>query len=145
MVTSFAPSSRGSRSRKPTVTKTTLRHLLESEFLPKNTRLTCERSRNQYRFSLANLEEMLGRDALLSDLSDDTVIRLLNWLRSVKQLHPRTCNDRRGRLNKFWNWLSARAWITTRPTNEPLKEPRRMPDARCEDELRRLMQAFQSA
>jgi hypothetical protein len=127
------------------VSQITLRHLLETEFLPKNTRLTCERSRNQYRFAVNNLQELLGREPVLADLTDDNVIRLLNWLRSAKKLHPRTCNDRRGRLNRFWSWLSARGVIATRPTNEPLKEPRRMPDARTKEQLIALMDACRRA
>lgn len=120
-----------------------LRDLCLSEYFELNTRIRDEQTKRQYRFALDNFRDFLGREATIGDLSDDTLTRFMIWLRDVRQLHPRTCNDRRGRINALWRWLADRGeyQLTRRPTNCPLIEPRRTPRAWTQDELRRLMVA----
>ena len=88
---------------------------------------------------------MLARPPRLSDLADDTITRLTIWLRDVKQLHSRTCNDRRGRINSLWRWLADRGLCAKRPTNCPLDVPSRTPRAWTRDELSRLIHACAAA
>lgn len=116
-----------------------LRELLEQRFLPQNVRLRCDQSRNQYRWALNNLDELLGRPAVLSDLTDETVTRLMVYLGDTRKLEPRTINDRRGRLNRFWRWLADKEYTRRRPTNEPLLVPDKDPEAWTEQQLRRLI------
>ena len=129
------------RARRRMSSTQTLLEILETEYFALNVRIRAEQTRNQYRYSLQNLADFLGRPPTMADLSDDTVIRLTLYLRDVKHLDPRTCNDRRGRINALWTWLSNKGRCSTRPTNAALAVPRKIPRAWKHDELQRLMRA----
>lgn len=118
-----------------------LRDLCEKQYFALNVRIRDEKTRTQYRIALGNFRDFLGREGTLDDLTDDAMTRFIIWLRDVRELHPRTCNDRRSRLNALWTWLANREFLLRRPTNCPLEEPQRTPRAWTQDELRRLIRA----
>ena len=120
---------------------TVLALVLERHYFPLNLRVRCEQTRKQYRYAASNLSEFLGKPATIADLSDDTVTRLMTWLRDSKGLHPRTVNDRRWRLNALWTWLAKRGVTKLWPTNCAMQVPERIPRAYRREELERLVQA----
>jgi integrase len=63
------------------------------------------------------------------------------YLGDVRKLEPRTINDRRGRLNRFWRWLADKEFLRRRPTNDPLPVPEKDPEAWSQDQLQALIQA----
>lgn len=122
-----------------------LRSLCFGEYFELNHRIRDPKTRKQYDIALADFREYLDREPTVGDLSDDTLTRFRLWLRDVRKLEPRTCNDRCGRINALWRWLADRGEheIKKRPTNCPLDVPKRTPRAWTQDELRRLMLACQ--
>lgn len=122
-----------------------LSDLMVRQFFALNLRVQSEKTRRQYRFALADLEQLLGRPATIADLSDEVITRLVVHLRDVRNLHPRTCNDRRGRLNCLWRWLADKGFTTRRPTNVALPVPERSPDAWPREQLEQLMRACANA
>ena len=119
--------------------------LMQHEYFALNVRIRDDKTKRQYRFALGNFRDFLGREPTIDDLDDDTITRLMIWLRDVRSLHPRTVNDRRGRINALWSWLANRGHLLKRPTNCPLDVPKRTPRAWTQDELRRLMAACQAS
>jgi len=118
-----------------------LREVMESDYFRLNLKVRSEKTRKQYRFAIANYAEFLTHDPLLSDLNDDNVTEFVGWLRDVRSLHPRTVNDRRGRINSLWRWLADRGVVKLRPTNCGLVVPTRTPDAWSQEDLRQLLRA----
>lgn len=127
----------------PMPPKRLLRDIAEKDLFALNLRIRDEQTRNQYRYALANFSESLGHPATIADLTDDSVARMMSYLRS-SGLHPRTVNDRRCRIHALWNWLARRGVVTTWPTTPPLPVPKRSPRAWRRSELDRLTAAAQS-
>jgi integrase len=115
--------------------------LMTKEYFALNVRIRDEKTKRQYRYALQNFAQFLGREPTLADLDDDTITRLMIWLRDFKQLHPRTVNDRRGRINALWTWLANRGITLRRPTNCPLEVPARTPRAWTREQLHQLIRA----
>jgi integrase len=115
--------------------------LLEREYFALNLRIRDEKTRRQYRFAIGNFRDFLGRPPTIDDLDDDTITRLMIWLRDIRSLHPRTVNDRRGRINALWSWLANRGYTLRRPTNCALPVPTRTPRAWTREQLQQLMRA----
>lgn len=105
-----------------------------------NTRIADANTRQQYRLSLANLQEAVGKRLTIGELSDDAVALMMQRLRE-RGLSPRTINDRRARVHALWSWLCRRGVLAKWPMTPPLIEPTRVPEAWTEQELRKLFQA----
>jgi integrase len=115
--------------------------LMQHEYFALNVRIRDDKTKRQYRFALGNFRDFLGREPTIDDLDDDTITRLMIWLRDVRSLHPRTVNDRRGRINALWSWLANRGHLLKRPTNCPLPVPARTPRAWTREQLSQLIRA----
>jgi integrase len=119
-----------------------LSDILEKQFFPLRTRITNPKTRAHYRRAVKWLGEMLGRPAVLSDLTDSSLAGILHWLRTTRGQSPVTANGSLACLAALWRWCRDRDLpVRGGPTVEPLGEPKRIPRALREDELTRLIAA----
>ena len=70
---------------------------------------------------------MLGGPAMLSDLTDDNLAKLLRWLQNTRGQSNVTANGTHKCICCFWRWARDRQLIATGPTVPPLKTPRKAP------------------
>jgi len=106
------------------------------DYFPLNVKITAPNTVRQYGFALDDLNECLGRTAVITDLTDDNLIRMTRYLLG-RGLAPKTINERVGRIRTLWTWLAKRGELRTRPTAPKLQEPEPVPFAWSIDELRR--------
>jgi integrase len=121
----------------------TLWHRCQSEYFPSNLRITDGKTVKQYRLAFRNLTEFLGRDPVLEDLSDATMIALMRYLKS-KGLAARTINESVGRFGALWKWLAKQHVVERFPSYSHLPEPKRIPKAWTKDDLARILKACRS-
>lgn len=122
-----------------------LSDLLEQQFFLLRTRVRDDKTRTHYRRSVRFLGEMLGRPARVSDLTDDHLAGLLNWLRNMHGQSEVTANTTRKFLVCLWRWCRDRGIVDTGPTVAPLPAPARTPRAWRREELARLVAAAKSS
>jgi len=96
----------------------------------------------QYAVTLRNMAKFLGRPAVLSDLTDDTVQDMMAWFLRMGRT-PRGANKIRSNLHTLWSFACRMGWMTKWPDSKRLKEPERIPTAWTRDELRSLFEALQ--
>jgi integrase len=84
---------------------------------------------------------MLGRESRISDLTDDHVAGLLNWLQMTRGQQPATANGSHKCLTSLWRWLHNRGLLRTGPTVKPLRTPERVPRAWRREEIDALVAA----
>lgn len=124
----------------------TLSDILEQQFFPLKTgSITDKLTKAHYRRAVRWLGQMLGRDALLSDLTDDNLIGLLGWLTTTREQQPTTANGSRKCLASLWRWCRDKGLIQTGPTAEPLRTPTRTPRAWSMSDLGALCRAVATA
>lgn len=119
-----------------------LADICATSYFPLNPRIRSDKTKAQYGFALANLEESLGRRPGKRDLTDDNVVRMMTHL-IAKGLAVKTVNERRGRINALWAWLAKRGAVNTWPTTPRMPEPERTPVAWLRDQLPLLFKAFE--
>jgi integrase len=124
---------------QPTVSETLKAHV--DRYFVLNQRIRDEKTRKQYRFAFKDFTAALGREPALSDLTDDNVVLLMAYLQR-KKLAPKTINERRGRINAFWSWLSKRGILHTWPTTPPIPEPERIPMAWSPEQINQLFKCI---
>ena len=112
----------------------------EGLYFPQRFRIRSSLTRRQYQFAVSGLAEMLQRQAKVSDLADDTLVRFVHWL-TGKGLAPKTVNERVGRLKTLWLWLWKKGLVRCGPTIEKLIEPQRTPRAWNREQLEALFAA----
>jgi len=116
--------------------------ILTQQFFPLRTGIANEQTREHYRRAVRWLGEMLGRPAVLTDLTDDGLAGLLRWLQSTRHQSAVTANGSRKCLASLWRWCRDRDLpIRGAPTVPPLKTPVRAPRAWSVAELERLVAA----
>lgn len=123
------------------------RHLwdiLHESFFRVRVTIRSEHTRDQYRFSVNDFAEMLGRTPVGDDLTDDNLAALLNYLSDKRGLAEITANERVGRLKTLWTWMAKRGHLSCFPTLARIPQPERIPRAWTAEELRRLFLSFQS-
>jgi integrase len=106
-------------------------------YFPLNPTIQHAHTRCQYKFAIDNLSSAIGRQATLADLTDDNINRMMRYLLD-QGLAPRTINERRGRINCLWSWLSKRGWAKGYPTTQRIPEPQRTPQAWTQQQLTKL-------
>ena len=94
-----------------------------------------------YRHTFRKFADFLGRTPLLSDLSDDTVSRLMAWCRH-EGLSARTANKLRDQLLAVWRFACRKGALTVWPDVEPEVEPVRIPVAWNDQQLAALFRAI---
>jgi integrase len=112
----------------------------EGLYFPQRFRIRSLLTRRQYQFAVSGLGEMLGRQAVVSDLSDETLVRFVRHLES-HALAAKTINERVGRLKTLWLWLWRKGLVRCGPTVEKVPEPIRTPRAWNRSQLESLFAA----
>lgn len=102
-----------------------------------NQRIRDPKTRRQYGFAFKDFTAALGRAPTLDDLTDDNVVLMMAWQQN-KKLAVKTINERRGRINAFWSWLTKRGILRTWPTTPPIPEPERIPVAWSPEQISQL-------
>lgn len=97
-----------------------------------------EKTHGQYLIQIGHLEEFLGRAATLADLTDETIVRAMGWLRSRRRAAP-TVNKFRSHLLALWRFLARKHLVRDWPDVLSLPEPERVPRAWSAAELGRLL------
>lgn len=134
------PDQRGRNGRAPrelSEAPHTLWGICVAEYFPKNLRIQSPQTMKQYRIAVADFAEMLGRDPLLTDLTDDNVILLVRSM-TKKGLANRTANERASRIKAVWTWCAKKRKVDDFPFVPRLKVPRRIPQAWSRDQLGRI-------
>lgn len=91
-------------------------------------------TRKKYRGVIALLRSILGREPLLSDLSDDLVAAACNAV-LLKGRSPATANGVRGKLHALWTLAAKRQLVSSHPTMPRIPEYKRAPTAWNRDQL----------
>jgi len=119
----------------------TLRHLFETRYLPERLIGSTPLSIADYRTTLRRLREMIGRDLLVAELTDSVVANFMSFA-LAKGCRPVTVNCRfRAPILALWRFARDCGLVDRDPRVKKLKEPRDVPDAWTEDELRRILNA----
>ena len=118
-----------------------LSQFLETQFFLLRTKIRDPKTKDHYRRAVRWLGEMLSRPALLSDLTDDHVAGVLNWLQQTRGQSATTANGAHKCLCCLWRFARDKGLVLTGPTVAPLRTPIRAPRAWRQEELARLVQA----
>jgi integrase len=118
----------------------TLWHTCQREYFPKQIRINADTTRTHYRYAVRELSELLGRDPVIADLTDDNLAGIVQQMRR-KGRAPETINGVTGKLRSLWTWLAKRRIVEQFPTLANVKEPRRVPKAWTRAELVALLTA----
>lgn len=94
-----------------------------------------------YGYSFRYLDAFLGRTATIEDLSDETLMGLMEWL-VERGLSVRTANKTRDQLCALWNFLARKGIVKTFPECPALPQPQRTPVAWSRVELAKLWEAL---
>jgi integrase len=82
-----------------------------------------------YRIQLRHFAKFLGREPVLSDLNDETVGNVMQWLFDNER-SARTCNKFRHMMAAFWRYLHRKRIVDTEPEElEDFPEPEATPTA----------------
>lgn len=121
---------------------TRLWDVCQHAYFPSRLSIRSKKTHQQYWFAVQDLTKMLGRSPTIGDLTDDNLYRFVRYLQD-RPLAPKTVNERTGRLKALWTWLAKKGHVPLFPTVERVPEPRRVPTAWSEEELRKLFVAIQ--
>ena len=105
-------------------------------------RQASDNTRRLHLITLDKFDRFLGRDALLDDLTDDTVADFVWWIHKTEGRSERTANRCRDNLLAQWRYYARKAIVPKWPDVAPLREPQRIPIAWTRDELRKLFGAI---
>lgn len=119
-----------------------LRYWVFEKYLPQNLDVRDEKTRNHYRRAVEDFGELLGREPLLSDLTDDNLTALIvSLLNPPRGLAECTANGIAGRLRAFWTWAAKKRKVDEWPTFRFAPEPEKIPIAWRENEMVKLFNA----
>lgn len=118
-----------------------LRAWIFERYLPQNLKVRDAHTKKNYGHAVNDLAEFLGREPLLTDLTDDTLTGLIVYLLGTRKLAECTANERAGRLKAFWTWAAKKRYVNEWPTFSFVAEPEKIPLAWREDEMVKLFNA----
>jgi integrase len=123
-----------------TAAPNSLREHFEEVYLPQEMFNCNAESQNDTRRTIRKLNEFLGRDVMLSELTDAVAASFFRWLRS--QGYPETTvNKFRRTLFSVWRHAAARGLVARDPKVKKLREHREDPDAWSLEEFSRIVDA----
>jgi integrase len=96
-----------------------------------------ESSAEQMHYSAQSLEKHVGRKVYADELSETMLLAFLKA--QLKVLKPTTVKRQRGDLLTLWRFAHKRGWSGPVPDVEPIKVPRRNPQAWSTDDLQKLL------
>jgi integrase len=94
-----------------------------------------------YERALTDLGQWLGREPLLSDLTDDAIADAMWGLMALREWSPFTAEGFRSRVVALWNWLARKRLVDSFPDVEPPLLPEETPTAWLREEVDRLWDA----
>lgn len=126
-----------------TVLDQTLRSHFDVLYRPKKLFGKSPETVRLYGYTFRYFAEYLGREALLSDLTDEIVMGCMEWIRE-RPLSLRTANKTRDQLCALWSFLARKGIVATFPEVPSFDEPQRTPVAWTRDQLRLLWEMCQA-
>lgn len=120
-----------------------LADLLEHQFFLQRTTISDESTRKHYRRAVKWLGEMLGRPALVGDLTDEHLAGTLKWLEMTRGTTASTINTSHKCLCSLWRWCRDVGLVQRGPTVRKLKAPTRTPKAVSADDFAALVRTSQ--
>lgn len=118
----------------------TLQGFYSSVYLPLRLRGKSASTKGQYLIQLRHFEKFLGRDPLLTDLTDEVVSAFLASI-IERGNAPATANKARNHILALWRLAARKQFVAEYPDVAPETEPRRVPKAWMPDELQKLFEA----
>lgn len=97
-----------------------------------------------YRINIRHLEKILGRTALVTDLSDETILGAMQWMLDHGSAVA-TANKLRIHLCSLWNFAARKGLTKCFPDVQPLRAPQRIPQAWSRTQLQTLFAALSNA
>ncbi len=94
----------------------------------------------QYHIAWDNFDEAIERPAIMSDLTDENIVKMMRMLMK-RGLAARTINERRGRIHTFWTFMAKRGFWAKFPTTGCLPVIQRIPKALSHAQLLSLWNA----
>jgi len=86
-------------------------------------------TRHAMQIAIGHFSKMLGREALITDLKDENLVRLLSYLIDIRQNSAITANKVADKLLALWRFLAKRKRVELWPEVRKLPEPARIPQA----------------
>lgn len=114
-----------------------------SAYVQKHLRFGSASTKKQYLVTLHNLAKFLGREPMLSDLSDGLVSDMMAWFLS-RGRSARGANKVRSNLHCLWSFAARQGWVSKWPDTRKLVEPERIPVAWSREEMRVLFRCLDS-
>lgn len=115
----------------------TLREAFDRLYRPKKLFGKSPSTVRLYGYTFRYFAEFIGREPTIDDLTDETVMALMEWIRD-KPLSLRTANKTRDQLCALWSFLARKGVVKTFPEVPSFDEPERTPVAWTRDQLRLL-------
>ncbi len=98
-------------------------------------------TRHAMQIAIGHFSKMLGREALVTDLTDENLVRLLSFLIDTRQNSAITANKVADKLLALWRFLAKRKRVDLWPEVRKLPEPARIPQAWSLSQLSALLAA----
>lgn len=99
-------------------------------------------SSKNYRINIRHFSRSLGRESVLSDLTNEAILDAMQWMVDRKA-NVVTANKLRIHLVSLWTFLAKRGVTTTFPDVRPFPQPKRSPVGWSETQLNRLFSVLQ--
>lgn len=117
-----------------------LEKLFLQHYKPRKLRATSKGNTRLYKIAFSRFGQFLGRTPRLEDLDDDRIGDFLDWIVQDGR-SPYTANCYRSKLVALWEHLARLRIAEKFPTVPKLKEPKRIPRAWSQGQLRALFNA----
>lgn len=115
----------------------TLREAFDRLYRPKKLFGKSASTVRLYGYTFQYFAVFLGREATIDDLTDETVMSLMEWIRD-RPLSLRTANKTRDQLCALWSFLAKKGIVKTFPDVPSFVEPQRSPTAWTQSQVRLL-------
>jgi integrase len=126
-----------------TVLDPTLRSHFDILYRPKKLFGKSPETVRLYGYTFRYYAEFLGRDPELRDLTDESIMGLMEWIRA-KPLSLRTANKTRDQLCALWSFLARKGLVSTFPEVPSFDEPERTPVAWTQSQIRLLWECCEA-
>ncbi|MCE9555652.1 MAG: tyrosine-type recombinase/integrase [Planctomycetes bacterium] len=113
----------------------------KKEVYPQRMVLKSFKTQRQDTQAIKTFAEYLGREALLSDLTDQSVAGWMAWLLRTKNLVPQSVNASRHRMLCMWRFLARKRFAAEFPEVGMLAEPQPVPTAWTQEQMCKLFAA----
>lgn len=113
-------------------------------YFTNNLKIRKQDTKNHYYRCVRQFSSLLGRDAMLSDLTDENVTAYIRSSLEEGQTEA-TANQRTKQLRALWEWAARKRLVFEFPGSYKVPEPDRQPVAYTKDELRRLFESCAEA